>query len=87
MSIDVSKCIEESEKLILEEFSDYQAIMNVPTLNHIGLYNQMKGSWHSFLGVVGSFGPHLEAILRGSKNIVAFDNRSEERRVGKECRV
>lgn len=70
----IQECIEESEKLILKESSKYQEIMNIPTLRHRELYNQMKGSWNSFLGVVGSFGPSLEAILRGSKNIVAFDN-------------
>lgn len=71
--IDIMECIEESENIIYDDDSRYAPIMNVPTLNHIGLYNEMKGPWDSYLGVLGSFGPELDAICRGANNITAFD--------------
>ncbi len=73
IDLKIPDCIQESEKLIFEESSKYQSIMNVPTLNHIELYNKMQGSWNSYLGVLGSFGPSLEAILKGSNKVVTFD--------------
>lgn len=71
--INIFDCIEESERKILKLDSKYDEIMNIPTLNHVELFDKMNGSWDSYLGILGSFGPCLEAILRGSKNIVTFD--------------
>lgn len=73
----INECIEKSNQIIgnkkQDDFSNYQKITNLPTINHQELYAKMHGRWTSFLGVVGSFSPALNAICYGAQNIVQFD--------------
>ncbi len=75
--INLKTCIQSSFQIIdcdCDEYDELHArIMNYPTINHQKLYQEMKGSWKNYLGVIGSSYPGLNAIFAGAKEVVLFD--------------
>lgn len=65
--------IENADKISGSDYDHYSKIFNLPTIQHKPLFNEMGDNWESFLGVLGSSDPWLNAVCKGSKNIVTFD--------------
>lgn len=65
--------IENADKITVSDYDHYSKIFNLPTLKHKPLFKEMGVNWDSFLGVLGSSDPWLNAVCMGSKNIVTFD--------------
>lgn len=65
--------IENSEKMDDSNYDHYSKIFNLPTIKHKPLYKKMNGNWDSFLGVLGSSDPWLNAVCLNAKKIETFD--------------
>lgn len=73
---DINKTVEMIEKSKEgKKITDplYNKTFYAATVNHNSLYNQMSGSFSSFLGITGSMSSEFSAINLGANNITCFD--------------
>lgn len=72
---DVDKTLElmDSNLGVLNYDYNYAKPYILSTLNHRMIFDNLEGKIDSFLGVIGSFNPVLDAIYKGAKNVVCFD--------------
>lgn len=73
---DINKTIEMIEKSkAKEKITDrkYDKVYAFATINYKDLYQEMSGSFKSFLGITGSTSPLLNAVTLGCKSATCFD--------------